>query len=108
MTDLTNTTPRRLALLLPAAFLFELAAFCLGSPLSALFGGQRGFDNACRASGITQLDLDPDRLVFIECFESKEAHEQHCAQEYTKRFIAFHEQFHRSLTFEIVNVMQPA
>lgn len=51
---------------------------------------------------------DPDRLVFIECFESKEAHEQHCAQEYTKRFIAFHEQFHRSLTFEIVNVAQPA
>ncbi|MCB6184426.1 antibiotic biosynthesis monooxygenase [Leeia sp. TBRC 13508] len=45
---------------------------------------------------------DPDRLVFIECFESKAAHEWHCEQDYTKTFIAFHEQFHLSLTFEVI------
>ena len=49
---------------------------------------------------------DPDRLVFIECFTSKEAHELHCEQDYTKKFIAFHEQFHESLTFETVNIAE--
>ena len=49
---------------------------------------------------------DPDTLVFIECFQSKQAHELHCEQEYTKDFIAFHEQFHLALTFEIVNIQQ--
>ena len=49
---------------------------------------------------------DPDRLVFIERFTSKEAHELHCEQEYTKKFIAFHEQFHESLTFETVNISE--
>lgn len=45
---------------------------------------------------------DPNRLVFIECFESKDAHALHCEQEYTKDFIAFHEQFHESFKFELV------
>ena len=51
---------------------------------------------------------DPDTLVFVECFQSKQAHELHCEQEYTKKFIAFHEQVHRALTFETVNIQQPS
>ncbi|MCE0494835.1 putative quinol monooxygenase [Vibrio salinus] len=47
---------------------------------------------------------DPNKLIFIECWKSKEAHEWHCEQSYTKEFIAFHEQFHESLTFETVNI----
>ncbi|SJM64038.1 putative quinol monooxygenase [Gulosibacter sp. 10] len=38
---------------------------------------------------------DPDRLVFIESWDDKAAHDFHMEQEHTKRFIAFHEQFHR-------------
>ncbi len=49
---------------------------------------------------------DPNKLVFIEVFKSKEAHEWHCEQDYTKEFIAFHEQFHESLVFETVNIAQ--
>lgn len=47
---------------------------------------------------------DPDKLVFIECFTSKEAHEFHMEQAYTKEFIAFHETFHQSLTFELIQI----
>ncbi len=47
---------------------------------------------------------DPNKLVFIETWQSKEAHEWHCEQQYTKEFIAFHEQFHESLTFETINI----
>ena len=32
---------------------------------------------------------DPDRLVFMEAWTSKEAHEWHLGQEHTKRFITF-------------------
>ena len=48
----------------------------------------------------------PNRLVFVECFTSKEAHELHCERDYTKKFRAFHEQFHESLTFETVNIAE--
>ena len=49
---------------------------------------------------------DPNKLVFIECFESKEDHDWHCEQAYTKEFITFHEQFHESLSFEQVNISE--
>ena len=49
---------------------------------------------------------DPNRLVFIECFTSKAAHGLHCEHDYTKEFIAFHEQFHESLTFETVSIAE--
>ena len=49
---------------------------------------------------------DPDRLAFIECFASKEAFELHCEQDHTKKFRAFHERFHESLTFETVNIAE--
>ncbi len=45
---------------------------------------------------------DPDRLVFVESWVDQAAHDYHMEQEHTKRFIAFHEQFHRSMTFETV------
>ncbi len=47
---------------------------------------------------------DADKLVFIECFKSREAHEWHVKQDYTQEFIQFHEQFHESLVFETVNI----
>lgn len=49
---------------------------------------------------------DADRLVFIECFVSKEAHALHCEQPYTKEFIAFHEQFHVSFKLEPIVVTE--
>ena len=54
----------------------------------------------CLAYDFFTCTDDPDRLVFTECFVSKEAHALHCEQQYTKEFIAFHEQFHVSFTFE--------
>ncbi|MGO1700031.1 MAG: putative quinol monooxygenase [Canibacter sp.] len=42
---------------------------------------------------------DPDRLVFIESWVDQAAHETHMSFDRTKEFIAFHEQFHKSLTF---------
>jgi len=62
----------------------------------------------CLAYDFFTCTDDPDSLVFVECFESKEAHESHCEQDYTKNFIAFHEQFYRALSFETVNVQQPS
>ncbi|RQW64404.1 putative quinol monooxygenase [Vibrio viridaestus] len=47
---------------------------------------------------------DPDKLVFIETWKTKEAHEWHCEQGYTKEFIAFHEQFHKSFKLETINI----
>ncbi|WP_068302278.1 putative quinol monooxygenase [Pararhodobacter sp. CCB-MM2] len=46
---------------------------------------------------------DPDRMVFVEAWVDQAAHAFHLEQAHTKRFIAFHEQFHRKLTFETVN-----
>lgn len=49
---------------------------------------------------------DPDKLVFVECFTSQEAHERHCEQPYTREFIAFHEPFHQPLKLELVEVAE--
>jgi quinol monooxygenase YgiN len=57
-------------------------------------------ESGCLAYEFFTCTDDPDRLVFIECFESKEAHARHCEQGYTKQFIAFHEQFHTAFKFE--------
>lgn len=46
---------------------------------------------------------DPDRLVFVESWTSKEAHDFHMQQQHTKDWIAFHEPKNRSLLFETIN-----
>ena len=46
---------------------------------------------------------NPDRLVFVETWHDEAAHAAHMEYEHTKRFIAFHEQFHTALTFETIN-----
>ncbi|MGI3169948.1 putative quinol monooxygenase [Pseudooceanicola sp. C21-150M6] len=45
---------------------------------------------------------DTDRLVFVEGWADKAAHEFHMEQPHTKDFIAFHEQFHKRLVFETI------
>ena len=45
---------------------------------------------------------NPNLLVFIESWVDKAAHDFHMEQEHTKSFIAFHEQFHKSLNFEVI------
>lgn len=50
---------------------------------------------------------DPDKLVFVESWKDEASHAYHMEQEHTKTFIAFHEQFNRSLTFETINVADP-
>lgn len=57
----------------------------------------------CLAYDFFTCTDDPDRLVFVEAWRNNAAHEFHMAQEHTRRFIAFHEQFHRSLSFETIN-----
>ena len=47
---------------------------------------------------------DPDRLVFVESWIDEAAHAFHMEQAHTRDFIAFHEQFHRGLIFETINV----
>lgn len=61
-------------------------------------------EEGCLAYDFFTCTDDPNKLVFVECFKTKEAHQWHCEQEYTKEFIAFHEQFHESLVFETVNM----
>lgn len=56
----------------------------------------------CLAYDFFTCTDDPDRLVFIEAWKDEAAHAFHMEQDHTKRFIAFHEQFHRSLTFEAI------
>lgn len=46
---------------------------------------------------------DPDRLVFIESWRDKAAHDLHVEQDHTRRFIAFHKSKHISMTFETFN-----
>lgn len=72
----------------------------VAAPVQALTRDEAG----CIAYDFFTCTDDPDKLVFIECFQSKEAHDFHCEQEYTRNFIAFHEKFHKSLTFETVNI----
>lgn len=45
---------------------------------------------------------NPNLLVFIESWIDEAAHQFHMEQEHTKSFIAFHEQFHKSLQFEVI------
>lgn len=54
----------------------------------------------CLAYDFFTCTDDPNRLVFIESWVDRAAHEFHMEQEHTKRFIAFHERFHESLRFE--------
>lgn len=55
----------------------------------------------CLAYDFFACTDDPDRLVFIESWADRAAHDFHMEQQHTKGFIAFHEQFHRSpLRFE--------
>ncbi|WP_172292005.1 putative quinol monooxygenase [Pseudoruegeria sp. HB172150] len=58
----------------------------------------------CLAYDFFTCTDDPDRLVFVEAWTDKAAHTFHMEQPHTKQFIAYHEQFHRSLTFETINV----
>jgi len=46
---------------------------------------------------------DPDLLIFVESWVDEAAHAFHMQQPHTKAFIAFHEPFHESLTFETIN-----
>lgn len=57
----------------------------------------------CLAYDFFTCTDDPNRLVFVEAWKDEAAHAFHMEQAHTKRFIAFHEQFHRSLTFETIN-----
>lgn len=54
----------------------------------------------CLAYDFFTCTDDPDRLVFVEGWQDEAAHDFHMEQDHTKRFIAFHEQFHRALRFE--------
>ena len=57
----------------------------------------------CLAYDFFTCTDDPDKLVFVEAWRDEAADAFHMEQEHTRRFIAFHERFHRSLTFETVN-----
>lgn len=46
---------------------------------------------------------NPERLVFVESWTDRAAHDFHMQQDYTKSFIAFHEQFHDGPSFETIN-----
>ncbi|WP_018150882.1 putative quinol monooxygenase [Leeia oryzae] len=70
------------------------------APVQALTRAEPG----CIAYDFFTCTDDPDRLVFVECFKSKADHEYHCEQDYTKTFIALHEPFHVSLSFETINI----
>ena len=56
-------------------------------------------EEGCIAYDFFTCTDDPDRLVFIESWVDQAAHQKHMTFEHTKAFIAFHEQFHKSLTF---------
>ena len=61
-------------------------------------------EEGCIAYDFYTCTDDPDKLVFVEAWTSKEAHEWHCEKDYTKAFIAFHEPKNTNLTFETINV----
>lgn len=58
----------------------------------------------CLAYDFYTCTDDPERLVFVEAWVDVAAHQFHMAQAHTKAFIAWHEQFHETLTFETINV----
>lgn len=47
---------------------------------------------------------DPDSLIFVESWASKEAHDWHMQQAHTRNWIAFHKPNHLSFRFETINV----
>lgn len=57
----------------------------------------------CLAYDFYTCTDNPDRLVFVESWVNEAAHAFHMAQPHTKAFIAHHEQFHETLTFETIN-----
>jgi quinol monooxygenase YgiN len=57
----------------------------------------------CLAYDFFTCTDDSNKLVFVETWKDEAAHAFHMQQQYTKDFIAFHEQFHRNLTFETIN-----
>jgi quinol monooxygenase YgiN len=57
----------------------------------------------CLAYDFFTCTDDRDRLIFVETWQET-AHTFRVEQDHTTRFIAFHEQFHRSLTFETINM----
>ncbi|MBB96675.1 MAG: hypothetical protein CML68_19005 [Rhodobacteraceae bacterium] len=62
----------------------------------------------CIANDFFTCTDDPDKLVFVETWADEAAYAFHMEQQHTKDFIAFHEQFHRSLTFETINIAADA
>ena len=60
-------------------------------------------ERGCIAYDFFTCSDDPNRLVFVESWRSKEAHEWHLEQNHTKAFIAFHEPKHLSFRFETIN-----
>lgn len=49
---------------------------------------------------------NPDRIVFVETWVDKAAHDFHMQQPHTKTWIAYHEQFNEKLVFETVNLAE--
>lgn len=60
----------------------------------------------CLAYDFFTCTDDPDRLVFIEAWRDQAAHAAHLREDHTRRFIAFHEPHHCSLTFELVSAAE--
>lgn len=61
-------------------------------------------ETGCVAYDFYTCTDDANRLVFVETWLDQAAHETHMEQKHTKKFIAFHTQFHQSLTFETINI----
>lgn len=49
----------------------------------------------------TAID-DPDKMVFVECFTSKQAHEWHSQQQYVKDFLDVFKPLSAGSTFEVI------
>lgn len=60
----------------------------------------------CIAYDFYSCTDNPDRLVFVECWVDRAAHDFHMGENYTKAFIAHHERFHERLSFETINVAE--
>ena len=60
-------------------------------------------DPGCHQYEIFSCTDDPDKLVFVEAWTDEAAHAFHMEQDHTRRFIAFHEPFHRTFLFETIH-----
>lgn len=60
----------------------------------------------CLAYDFFTCTDDPDTLVMVEAWTDEAAHAFHMEQQHTRDWIAFHEPFNRSLTFETINVAE--